>query len=192
MPRSPEIRVQTSALLGLALMLMLVELRWVGAFLLSAAIHELCHILALLMLGCPIQEISVGLTGAKLHIGTLSRKQALVTSLSGPVGGLLLTMTGKWFPRLAVCAFFHSVINLIPLYPLDGGRALRSLLPEKIHRWTETVIAAVLLGMAGRVFGIIGVFFGLVIIGRPVLEKFLAKNSRSGYNRPTIKKEVRL
>lgn len=186
MPRSPEVRVQTSALFALALMLMLAELRWVAAFLTSAAVHELCHILALRLLRCPIQRISVGITGAKLYVSDLPCKQALLASLAGPLGGLLLTMTGRWFPRLAVCAFFHSAVNLIPLYPLDGGRALRSILPERYHTPAEWVVSGIMVLIGWKFLGGMGAILGAVIIGRRVLEKFLAKNRLSGYNRPTI------
>lgn len=186
MPQSPKLRVQTSAIFTLALMLMLVELRWIVAFLLSAAVHELCHILALWLLGCPIQRISVGMTGAKLHVDALSRRQALLASLAGPLGGFLLMLTGQWFPRLAVCAFFHSAVNLIPLYPLDGGRALRSILPERFHSPVEWVFSGVLVLIGWKFLGGMGVILGATIIGKLVLEKFLAKNRLSGYNRPTI------
>ena len=47
MDSCPSPSVEPTALVGLALLLLVMELPWVGAFLLSAAVHECCHMLAL-------------------------------------------------------------------------------------------------------------------------------------------------
>jgi membrane-associated protease RseP (regulator of RpoE activity) len=161
---------------------MLVDLRWVSAFLVSAVCHEMCHLLALWLQGCPVNRIAVGIFGAQIQTDLLTSRQEFIASLAGPVGGLLLMQTAQWFPRLAVCGFFHSAVNLIPLYPLDGGRALRCVLPLKIYgaaQWGVTLVIALL---AGRAFGVMGWLIVFSAVIKPVLEKLLAKKGRSGYN----------
>lgn len=181
-----KITVQPGAMVGLALLLLAMELKWVAAFLVSAAVHECCHLLALRVQRVPIYAVSVGLTGAKIETPSLTKLQEFFGALAGPVGGLLLCLFASRFPRLAVCAFFHSAWNLLPLYPLDGGRALRCLMPVRIARVIEMAVIVLILAAVIRLTGIIGFLAVSVIVGRPLLEKYLAKRRRNSYNSATI------
>ncbi len=178
--------VEPAALVGLALLLLVMELPWVGAFLFSGAVHECCHFLALRMHKVPIQRITVGLFGARIETPPLTRVQELISALAGPLGGLMLCLLAPHFPRLAVCAFFHSVCNLFPLYPLDGGRALRCLLPQRFSRVIEKFVILITLVATICLTGFIGILVLSVIIGRPLLEKYLAKRHGNSYNSATI------
>ena len=187
MPNFPRITVHAGAYLALAFLLMIMELNWICAFILSAAIHELFHIAMLSILKCHIHEISIGMTGAKIVTAPLSRKQEFLCSLSGPVGGMLPILLAAAFPRLALCAFFHSFCNLIPLYPLDGGRALRCIVPKPYLSFIELPIIVLLLAIGIHTTGWLGIIVAFVVIVRPLAEKYLAKNRPSGYNIATIK-----
>lgn len=67
----------------------------------------------------------------QIHTGDMSPAEAVICALSGPLGGLLLTLTIGYLPRLALCALVQSIFNLLPFYPLDGGRALRAMLTNR-------------------------------------------------------------
>ena len=182
----PKPTVQPGALMGLALLLLVMELRWVGAFLLSAGVHECCHLLALRMMRVPVSAISVGIGGTKIQTPPLTRTQELLIALAGPVGGLLLCFSAGRFPRLAVCAFFHSVCNLMPLYPLDGGRVLRCLIPEKFAWIVEKGMILIILMGTVKLTGLLGLLALAVIFGKPLLEKYLANRRGNSYNSATI------
>jgi Zn-dependent protease len=186
MRRFPEIRFSLGSMLAMAALVMVLELRWVVAFLLSGVLHELCHIAVLKLLGCPVEMVSIGICGARIHISDLNRRQTIAASLAGPVGSLLLTLAGRWFPRLAVCALFHGAVNLLPVYPLDGGRALKALLPCRAYVWVQRGIVVVLGILAIKILGWQGIISIIVVLGRHAAEKFLAKKALSGYNIPTI------
>lgn len=130
-----------------ALGLLVLPLRWFLAALIAAAVHELCHIGAVWLCGGRLNGFRMGLDGAVLDAYGLSRKQMLFCSLAGPLGPLLLVPLARYIPCIAVCAAIQSTYNLLPVYPLDGGRALRSFLTmvcpmrigEKIVRGVEWI-----------------------------------------------------
>lgn len=105
-------------------MLLILPLRWLLAAVIAAMFHELCHTAAVYICQGQIHHLEISVHGAKLNVSELSRPKELLCSLAGPLGGLFLLLFVRWIPRIAVCALFQSFYNLLPLYPLDGGRAL--------------------------------------------------------------------
>lgn len=112
-------------LLVLALGILLIPLQWVGAMVMAAAFHELCHYAALRSCGITVSGFGFGIGGVKLYMEDADPRNELICALAGPVGGLILLLFARIIPRTAVCAAAHSLFNLLPVYPLDGGRALR-------------------------------------------------------------------
>jgi len=122
----PEIRVEGSAWIFLAVLILLLPLSWVLSALTAALIHELSHILMLKLLCVPIFGIRVGARGAVLSTGAMTNQQELLCALAGPVGSFSVLILIRLFPRLALCALVQGLYNLLPFYPMDGGRAVRS------------------------------------------------------------------
>lgn len=118
----------------LAFAILLIPVKWLAAWFVAAVIHEVFHILALRICGCSIDAIELGLTGASIHTNDLSGLKMTVCALSGPIGGLLLLFLIRITPRIALCGAIQSLYNLIPVYPLDGGRAVRGVAE---HFWHE-------------------------------------------------------
>lgn len=137
----PErLRISVSPLLYffLALLILLIPLRWLVAAVVSVAIHELFHIGAIRCFGHRIRSIQIGIDGARIQTPPMPLWQELLCALAGPMGGIALLLFARWFPIVALCSGFHTLYNLLPVYPQDGGRALRCgvqlLLPE---RWAN-------------------------------------------------------
>lgn len=163
----------------LALLILLIPLRWLLGAVVSITVHEFCHILAIRSFGVPIRSVQVGISGARIQTHDMSLWQELICALAGPMGGILLLLTAKWFPVTALCAGFHTLYNLLPVYPQDGGRALRCgvhlLLPDK---WANLVCALVectclagvlMLGIYGTFVlkvGILPLVFSLLFLRR--------------------------
>lgn len=110
-----------------AFLLFLVPLRWLMASWLAAGVHELCHAAAITLCGSRIWEMKIGIYGAKLETEPMSPGMELICALAGPAGSFLMVLFMNLYPEAALCGILHGMFNLLPLYPLDGGRALRCL-----------------------------------------------------------------
>ena len=113
-------------------------------YLLSVAFHEAAHLAAMLALHIPVYGIRFGLRGAEIRAVSLPYRQELVVSAAGPsVNFLLLWLSVRRYPMLSFVNLTLLVYNLLPIYPLDGGRILRSLLrsflPFKVAEVVERV-----------------------------------------------------
>jgi stage IV sporulation protein FB len=129
----------------------------------------------------PGQEIAVALAGPAVNVAIwviltlVLGAETTVTGLTGiedPAQGFLA--------RLASVNLFLVLFNLIPAFPMDGGRVLRAALSLVLPRVTATRVAATAGQVLAFVFGFLGLTTGnpvLVLIGVFV---FLAATAESG------------
>ena len=155
---------------ALALTLLVLPLPWVAAAALAAAVHELCHYLAIAALGGQVGRIAVGSGGAAMELGCLSPVRELLAAAAGPVGSLSLMLMGRFFPRLALCGLVQGLFNLLPIYPLDGGRILRRALELALPDRAAAAITC----WTGFAFALCGTFFCLRLGFLPGAVVFLA------------------
>lgn len=114
-------------------------LNWLLAAIIAAAVHELFHAAAVFLCGGNLYSIHIGIQGAQIVCSTMSRPKSLICILAGPMGSFLLLSLCYWFPRTAICGFFHGVYNLLPFGTLDGARALHCLLDPFI--WGKRILS---------------------------------------------------
>lgn len=141
-----KIRISPYVCIAGALLLMMVPARWWLGAMLAAFFHELSHLAAICLTGGQVIGISIGGVGAKMEIMPMSRGREALCALAGPVGSLLLALRFSFFPEMALCALVQGLYNLIPVYPLDGGRILRSLLSSSVCAGIEVFAIILLLG----------------------------------------------
>jgi len=138
-------------------------------------LHEFGHVLAAKRYGIPTRDVTL------LPIGGIARlarmpdepKQELVVALAGPAVNVaiavllfpLMALAGSSFlVQLFAINVILALFNMLPAFPMDGGRVLRALLARRMSYMRATDLAAtigkgmaVLLGLAGM-FGIPGVW----------------------------------
>lgn len=122
-----EIRVHGGVFLAMGLWLLILPLQWVIAVVLAAAVHEVGHLAALWTAGEQVHAVEIGISGARIVTAPLEPKTELVCALAGPAAGATACLFWQFAPELAIAAAMQTAFNLLPVYPLDGGRALRAI-----------------------------------------------------------------
>lgn len=166
---------------------------WMGfmgalGILFSIVFHELSHSLVSRYYGLPIRGITLFIFGgmAEMEKEPASPKVEFLMAVAGPLASFFLGLTFfilTWlfvfsnvptpvvgvFHYLAVINIVLAVFNLVPAFPLDGGRMLRAALwhwKKNLH--TATRIASTFgttFGLVLIILGVIGLFQGNIIGG---------------------------
>lgn len=121
-------------------------------FVTAVTLHEAGHLLLLRILKVRIHKLRLAASGAIIETEPLPYRKEIAVASAGPaVNAALLMLTARQAPMFALVNFCLFAYNLLPFYPLDGGRILRALLhlllPERVARALECGIAAVCLAL---------------------------------------------
>jgi Zn-dependent protease len=160
---------------------------WMGAagaagLFLSIIVHELSHSLVARHYGMSIKGITLFIFGgvAQMEGEPSNPKVEFMTAVVGPLAsifmgfllflisffgekrGLPVTVTGV-IDYLCWANIILAVFNLIPAFPLDGGRILRSALWrwKKDMRWSTEISSQI-----GSGFGLLLIIMGVIYIVR--------------------------
>ena len=107
----------------------------------------------------PIEELWVALAGPAVNvvIAAILFAYLLVTRSFQPLTSLTIS-TGSIIERLMLVNLWLVGFNLIPAFPMDGGRVLRALLGLRLEYVQATQIAATIGQGIAFLFGFIGLF----------------------------------
>ncbi len=141
----------------------------------SVLLHELAHSFVARARGLPVHSIVLFIFGGVSNIEQEPQTAGVEFSMAfvGPLTslligaicyGLLFLLRGNQSPVVPVLSYLAftnillGVFNLIPGFPLDGGRVLRSIIWKvtgKVHMATNIAT------MVGQVFAYLFIFFGI-------------------------------
>jgi len=165
-------------------------------------LHELGHAIAARRYGIATPDITLLPIGGLARLDRLPEKpsEEIVIALAGPavnvVIALLLILAGARFDpasmaeienpsygfatRLAAVNIFLVLFNLIPAFPMDGGRVLRALLAFRFGRRKATEIAAMIGQGLAFAFGFLGLMGGNAILVFIAIFVYLAAAGEAG------------
>ncbi len=107
----------------------------------------------------PRQELWVAVAGPAVNIAIAILLYLLLIFTNGlhPMDTLSVT-SGSFLERLMVVNVFLVIFNMIPAFPMDGGRVLRSFLAMRMDYIKATQTAATVGQGIALIFGFIGLF----------------------------------
>ena len=164
-----------------AFVLLTLPLNWFLGWTMAVLIHEGCHLAMIRILQGKILGIRIGLWGMEIEMVPMPPQKELLCALAGPAGSLLLLCFLRVFPAMAVCAGAQALFNLLPIYPLDGGRVLRCILSRKFSEGERMAfrieMAAICLVVA--VFFLLRMYLLAVILGGMLIMKKISLQTRA-------------
>lgn len=130
----------------------------------SVALHELGHALTAIKLGGHVKDIELGILGgvARMSYMPSKPKQEILIAAAGPAVSLLIGLIGIFSPNekffiAGAINIILFVFNILPCFPMDGGRILRAALAMKRSKVEATRLAV----QVGKYFCILFVVYGL-------------------------------
>jgi Zn-dependent protease len=144
-------------------------------------LHELSHSLMAMHYGHKVRSITLLPIGGMAQMDEIPEKprEEIVISVAGPVASIAISVillaaiyflkipigsplsTSFWEGNLVASLFwinlFLAAFNLIPAFPMDGGRVLRGVLGVFMPHMKATRIAV----FVGQLFAVLLFFFGL-------------------------------
>jgi Zn-dependent protease len=129
----------------------------------SVALHELGHSFVARAKGAYIHEIVLLPIGGAAKISNIPKRpmDEIAVALAGPAVSLVLAIIFSLFETTRFLGYLNRMLfffNILPAFPMDGGRVLRAALTIKKGRVEATRIAATV----GKYFCILFVVYGLI------------------------------
>lgn len=106
-------------------------------------LHEIGHIISGILLGLKINKLELNIAGISLEFKNYGKERKInniIIDLAGPVINLLSAIIGLWI-QSEIIIYVNAmlfIINMLPIYPLDGGRILKNILLYK-NTYKQTI-----------------------------------------------------
>lgn len=145
-----QIKIDLKIFIFIIIFIITRQIEIYGMLMLFAFLHELGHLFAGILLGFKPQSLKLNALGlsvnfkvntkdynSKLKNGNILAVKKLVIAISGPLVNFLLVFlfflfNGKIFGIEKNILIYSNLLiglfNLIPIYPLDGGRIVKNIL----------------------------------------------------------------
>mgnify|MGYP004521768863 CR=1 FL=1 len=143
-----KVRIDLKIVIFLAIFYFTNQLKIYLMIMFFCLLHEMGHIIAGLLLKMKLEKIEImpcGLSSSfkantldfnkKIKNGNIIELKKIAIALAGPITSFILAIVFTYIdiPNISMQEVVYSnililIFNLIPLYPLDGGRIIKSLI----------------------------------------------------------------
>ena len=149
-----QIKVDLKIFIAILIFLLTEQLNIYIVFMLFAIIHELGHVLTGIILGFKpknIEVLPIGISACfymqcddynkKINYANRFVLKKVIISCAGPITNFIIAIIFYFFDFsifnisrefIIYTNFIIGIFNLIPIYPLDGGRIIKNILHIKI------------------------------------------------------------
>lgn len=166
------------------ILLFFIEPITVVCLFISILIHELAHAFVALKKNYFVSEVKIDvLYGfASMDISNIPERDSWKIALAGPISNLILSVIAvligsfydyEFLSQLFVINILLFMFNILPIYPMDGGRILRDILfmkmssrksAKKISSIVSLIFSSLLLIWNIIDFSLIGLVFSSLFI----------------------------
>jgi Zn-dependent protease/CBS domain-containing protein len=109
----------------------------------------------------PKQELWIALAGPAVNVVIAAILYAIIKLQGATVNADVISITGShWLQVLFAANVTLAVFNMIPAFPMDGGRVLRALMALRMDEYRATQIAANIGQLLAFALGFFGLFYG--------------------------------
>ncbi len=166
----------------------------ITALFLCVILHEFGHALAARYYGVSTRDITLSPIGGMARLNRMPDRpgQEFVVALAGPMVNFVIASilgVGLWFfaphvwpvleddytsffvkrsnflPLLFLLNVFMAGFNMLPVFPMDGGRMFRALMSIRLGRVKATRVASIVGQVAAVAFLIVAIYLQGIIIG---------------------------
>ncbi|MBK7309814.1 MAG: site-2 protease family protein [Sphingobacteriaceae bacterium] len=179
------------------------NIAYIAAITVVVIIHEMGHLLAMKIFNYSnvkiffIPLIGAFTSGKKQEV---SQKQLSIIILAGPLPGLIVAcilyflnkdINSDTMKMLANCFLFINLFNLLPIYPLDGGRIIETLFFKQnyyirlVFGIISIILLAVLFATASTIMIIVPIFMGIELFNESKNQKIrnILKSENINYHK---------
>lgn len=101
-------------------------------------LHELGHAITGITLGLKVKKININVFGLSIEFENYGKERInnkIIIDMAGPAINIISFIVAVIFKNeeIAYINILLAIINLLPIYPLDGGRIVKNLLLKKYN-----------------------------------------------------------
>lgn len=137
-----QIKINLQIFLFIIIFILTHQIEIYSYIMLFAFIHEIGHMLAGIILKLKPKSLNLMPFGVSVTFEDYTYKKLIeikkiVIALAGPLTNIIIAILGIIFNFKEIIIYSNiliSLFNLIPLYPLDGGRILKGVIRIKLNK----------------------------------------------------------